>query len=249
MAEKMKEKTERRAIVVGASSGLGCEVALLLLHRGWNVGIAARRLEPLDAIAAAHPGRVSTARIDVAQEGAEALLRDLVERTGGMDLLFMAAGVGKQNRELEAQVELDTVMTNGLGFTRIVGEAYRYMARQGHGHIACITSIAGTKGLGPAPSYSATKAFQSTYLQALEQQARARGLDIAFTDLRPGFVDTALLADGNRYPMLLSPTPVARAMVRAIEHRRHVLVIDWRWRVVTAMWRRLPRWLWRRMRL
>lgn len=240
---------EKRAIVVGASSGMGREMTVLLLERGWMVGVAARRQECLDEIAAAHSGRVFTATIDVTVEGCEAQVALLIERLGGVDLLFYASGVGKQNRTLEPEVELATVATNAMGFTRIVGEVYRHMARQGHGHIAAITSIAGTKGLGPAPSYSATKAFQGTYLQALEQQSRARGLNIVFTDLRPGFVDTPLLHDGNKYPMLLSPLRVAREMLWAIEHRKHVRVIDWRWRIVTALWRRIPRPLWRRMSL
>lgn len=239
----------KRAIVVGASSGLGREVTRLLLERGWNVGIAARRIDRLEELAREYPGRVTTAPLDVTREGCEKQFVDLVERHGGMDLLFYASGVGKQNRTLEPEIELRTVETNGMGFTRIVGEAYRYMARQGHGHIAVISSIAGTKGLGPAPSYSATKAFQNCYIQALEQQAHARRLNIRFTDLRPGFVDTDLLNDGNRYPMLLSPTRVAREIVWAIEHRKHVRVIDWRWRIVTALWRRVPRCLWRLFKL
>lgn len=243
------QNNEKRAIIVGASSGLGREVTKLLLERGWTVGVAARRIERLEELAAEYPGKVTTCAIDVTQEGCEQQLRELIERHGGMDLLFYASGIGKQNRTLEPDIELRTVETNGMGFARIVGEAYRYMAQQGHGHIAVISSIAGTKGLGPAPSYSATKAFQGCYIQALEQQAHALGLDICFTDLRPGFVDTDLLNDGNKYPMLLSPTRVAREMVWAIEHRKHVRVIDWRWRIVTALWRRIPRPLWRRLKL
>lgn len=240
---------KKRAIVVGASSGLGREVARLLLLRGWTVGAAARRQDRLETLAAEFPGKVTTAVIDVTRSGCEDDFKELIERTGGIDLLFYASGVGKQNRTLEPDVELRTVETNALGFTRIVGEAYRIMAQQGHGHIAVISSIAGTKGLGPAPSYSATKAFQNCYIQSLEQQAHKRGLDIAFTDLRPGFVDTDLLAGEGNYPMLLKPASVAREIVWAIEHRKHVRVIDWRWRIVTAMWRRLPRWLWRRLPL
>ena len=131
----------------------------------------------------------------------------------------------------------------------MVGCAYRYFAKQGRGHIAAITSIAGTKGLGPAPAYSATKAMQNVYLQALEQQANARELDIRFTDIRPGFVDTALLSGTFHYPMMLKPDAVAREIVWAIEHRKHIRVIDWKYRILTAIWRRIPRWIWRRIKL
>jgi short-subunit dehydrogenase len=130
----------------------------------------------------------------------------------------------------------------------MVGTAYRYMASHGGGHIAVISSIAGTKGLGPAPSYSATKAFQNTYIQSLEQLANAQHLNIRFTDLRPGFVDTDLLGDAP-YPILLKKEDVAREMVSAIEHHRHMLVIDWRWQAITWLWRRIPRFIWRRLQL
>ena len=139
--------------------------------------------------------------------------------------------------------------TNAVGFTRMIGTAYRYFAQQGEGHIAAITSIAGTKGLGPAPAYSATKALQATYLQALEQQSRQRNLAICFTDIRPGFVDTALLSGTFKYPMLMKPDAVARSIVHSIYNKRHVRVIDARYRVMTFFWRLIPNWIWRRMRL
>ena len=131
----------------------------------------------------------------------------------------------------------------------MIGEAYRFFAEQGHGHIAAISSIAGTKGLGPAPSYSATKAMQNVYLQALEQQANTRGLKIRFTDIRPGFVDTDLLKGDYHYPMMLKPDKVARQIVRAVKGKRHVVVIDWKYRILTALWRRVPRFVWRRLKL
>ena len=219
-------------------------MARLLKQEGWTLGVAARRVELLQAI-----GDVEVAEIDVTSEDATERLRQLIEKVGGMDLFFYASGIGKQNRELKEDVELATMNTNAMGFTRMIGEAYRYFASQGKGHIAAITSIAGTKGLGPAPSYSATKAMQNVYLQALEQQANARGLNIHFTDIRPGFVDTALLAGDFHYPMLLQPQKVAQEIVYAINHRQHIRIIDWRYRLLTALWRRIPRCLWRIMKL
>lgn len=240
----MEKNSARKAIVMGASSGMGHEVARLLIEKGWTVGVAARRTDRLQDLGAAF-----VAGIDVTDDGAARQLRSLIDRMGGIDLYLHVAGIGKQNPTLEPGTELATAQTNAVGFMRMVGEAYRWFAAQGHGHIACISSIAGTKGLGPAPAYSATKALQNVYMQALEQQARGRGLDIRFTDIRPGFVDTDLLRDGHRYPLLMSPLKAARDIVGAIEHRRHVSVIDGRWHVVTALWHLLPGWLWRRMRL
>lgn len=232
----------KKAIVIGSSSGIGLEVAQLLKSKGWTVGVAARREERLSEFP-------FSARIDINSEDAGKQLLALIDKVGGMDLYFHASGVGHQNRMLDEDIELQTVTTNGLGFTRMVGTAFRYMAEHQGGHIAVISSIAGTKGLGPAPSYSATKAFQNTYIQSLEQLANARRLDIRFTDIRPGFVDTDLLNDGCRYPMLLDKTDVARDIIQSVEKQRHVRVIDWRWRLITAFWRCIPRFVWRRMNL
>lgn len=233
----------KRAIIMGASSGIGLEVAKILKRDGWQIGVAARRADLLRE----HFPDVPVEAIDVTAAEASGLLLSLIRRVGGMDLYFHSSGIGRKNPALELQTELDTVLTNGLGFASLIGTAYRYMAENGGGHIAAITSVAGTKGLGVAPSYSATKAFQNTYLQALEQQANADGLNIAFTDIRPGFVATALLGNSPGYPLLMSADSVAGQCVRAVRRRKHVAVIDGRWRVITAFWRLIPNWVWRRM--
>ena len=240
---------DKTAIIVGASSGIGLEVAKLLLADGWRLGVAARREEPLLELKSTTPERVEVMTIDVTKGDAGERLQSLIERLGGIDLYFHASGIGKQNRNLEEGIEILTMETNVVGFTRMVGVAYRYFANRGEGHIAAITSIAGTKGLGPAPAYSASKALQATYLQSLEQQAHQRGLKIRFTDIRPGFVDTALLNDDYPYPMLMRPEKVARDIVSSIYCHRHVRVIDFRYRILTFFWRLIPRWLWRRFKL
>ena len=157
----------KNAIVMGASSGMGREVALLLLADGWQVGVAARRADALEQLRKQYPEQVIVAVIDVTDTAAGEQLTALAERMGGMDLYFHASGIGKQNPNVDAEIELRTVSTNGMGFTRMIDAAFGYMVKHGGGHIAAITSVAGTKGLGMAPSYSATKAFQNTYLQAL----------------------------------------------------------------------------------
>ncbi len=145
----------KKALVMGASSGIGAQVARILLERGWTVGVAARRQEPLQALRQEFPHAVHTRHIDVTEQDAPRELTALIEEMGGIDLYFHASGVGKQNPELDPETEMHTAATNADGFMRMVICAYRYMAAHGGGHIAVISSIAGTKGLGPAPAYSA----------------------------------------------------------------------------------------------
>lgn len=239
----------KRAIVIGASSGIGFEMSRLLIGKGWTVAVAARRSERLESLRLLAPERVIPIALDVNQDAAPEQLHELITRLGGIELYIHTAGIGRQNRMLDADIENRTAETNVGGFTRMVGEAFRYMAEHDGGHIAVISSIAGTKGLGPAPAYSATKAFQATYIQSLEQLANSRKLPINFTDIRPGFAETELLSGDNNYPMMMTAEYVARKAVRAIERRKHVAIIDWRYRLLTAGWRCLPNWIWRRLKL
>ena len=166
----------QKAIIIGATSGIGQEVARILVQQGWHIGIAGRREEALHALQATAPDRIITEQLDVTEETATLHLHNLIKKLGGIDLFFLSSGV---------DIELNTARTNVEGFTRMVTAAFNYFKEKGSGHIAVISSIAGTKGLGVAPAYSATKRFQNTYIEALAQLARMQHLDIHFTDIRP----------------------------------------------------------------
>lgn len=244
----MKQETHpRRAVIVGATSGIGREVALLLSAQGWHIGAAGRRQAQLQTLRDQARGPVCTRPIDVRQDSAGEDLLSLIDELGGMDVYIHCSGIGHQNYALAPDIETDTLQTNGTGFVRLVGTAFRYLEQRSGGHIAVISSIAGTKGLGIAPAYSATKRLQNTYIDALEQLSHMRHSGVTFTDVRPGFVATGLLNDGKHYPMLMRPQAVARHMLHAIVRRRRVVVIDWRYRVLVALWRLIPRAVWKRL--
>lgn len=237
---------QRRAIVMGATSGIGREVALLLARKGWKVGIAGRREHLLCTLADTSDSISTFSVIDVTDENAPDKLEALINQLGGMDLYFHSSGIGWQNNGLDVAKELRTVETNCLGFTRMVTAAYNYFAHHGGDHIAVISSIAGTKGLGAAPAYSATKRFQNHYIECLAQQAHLRRLPIHLTDIRPGFVTTDLIKDSS-YPLQLSPEKVAKSIVRAIEKQKSIVTIDWKYRILVTLWRLIPRPLWIRL--
>lgn len=240
----------KRAIIIGATSGIGQEVAKLLINDGWQVGIAGRREEELSKMKAQFPQSIEYETIDICLPEATTQLEKLIQKMGGMDLYFHSSGYGSQNTKLEEGIEIKTAMTNVEGFTRMVGAAYRYFRdkNNGKGHIAAISSVAGTKGLGAAPSYSATKRFQYTYLQALAQQSKTEGIDIHFSDIRPGFVATDFLGK-NHYPLLMQKESVAREIVKAIHKKRRKVVIDWRYKIVVFFWRLIPDCIWERLKI
>ena len=236
----------KKAIIIGATSGIGQEVARLLVRQGWRIGIAGRRKEALRSMQQTNPEQIEIQCLDVTEDNAILHLNRLVDRLGGMDLFFLSSGVGYQNRDLEPEIELNTARTNVEGFTRMVTAAFDYFKKTGGGHIAVISSIAGTKGLGSAPAYSATKRFQNTYLDALDQLAHMNKLHISFTDIRPGFVATPLLKD-DKYPLLMYAPYVASQIVRAISRRKRVAVIDRRYQMLVFFWKLIPGWLWVRL--
>ena len=111
-----------------------------------------------------------------------------------------------------------------------------------------ISSIAGTKGLGIAPAYSATKRMQNTYIDALDQLSRMNKSEICFTDIRPGFVKTALLnTEKNNYPLMMEVGFTARKIEKAIEKKTRIAVIDWKFAFLVFFWNLIPNWLWRRL--
>ncbi|WP_321331736.1 SDR family NAD(P)-dependent oxidoreductase [uncultured Bacteroides sp.] len=236
----------KRIIIIGATSGIGHEIAKLYVQKGWQVGIAGRRKDALVEFEAKAPTQIKIQQLDVTVGDAAEKLQELIDKLGGMDIFLLSSGVGSQNINLNADIELNTAKTNVEGFTRMVTSAFAYFKKEGGGHLAVISSIAGTKGLGSAPAYSATKRFQNTYIDALAQLARMEKLNIHFTDIRPGFVATALLKD-RKYPFLMQAEQVAKCAVSALDKRKRVAVIDFRYAILVFFWRLIPRWVWERL--
>lgn len=238
----------KKIIIIGASSGIGFQAAADFARAGWRVGMAARRLEPMKALQQQYPENITVAQIDVTAPEAPRKLGDLIEDLGGMDTLLFCSGTGFSDPELEDARIVNTLEVNVVGFARIVAEAYKYFratANVEQGQIAVITSVAATKGLGIAASYSASKRFQVQFINSLEQLAYTQQVNVAFTDIRPGFVRTPLLRDDRTYPMLMNVTQAARLVEKAVVDRKRVAVIDSRWRIVNALWRLIPQRIWR----
>ena len=236
----------KKIIIIGATSGIGREVALIYIAKGWKVGIAGRREAELETLRSLAPQQVSAQVLDVTLPDATEKLQTLIEKVGGMDVFLLSSGIGKQNYTLQTEIELATAATNVEGFIRMTNAAYHYFEKQGYGHLAVISSIAGTKGLGAASAYSATKGFQNIYMDAMDQLAHMKKLNIRFTDIRPGFVATPLLKDDS-YPMLMKAPIVALDIVNAIERKKRVAIIDWKYRCLTFFWRLIPKWIWVRL--
>lgn len=239
----------KKAIIVGGSSGIGEQVAYLLLQEGYSLGIAARRVERLKEIQNKYGAeRVKIIDLDVQKEEASKKLNDLINDLGGMDLYFHASGIGCQNIDLVSETEVEITKTNCEGFVRLVTLAFNWFyENKKQGHIAVISSIAGTKGLGVSPAYSATKAMQNTYIQSLCQLSKIKKANISFTDIRPGFVETDLLNKSKHYPFLMKKEKCAKQIIKALKRKKRILIIDWKFRLVVLLWRLIPSYIWERI--
>lgn len=238
----------KKVVIMGASSGIGYAVAEALASRGIRVGLAARNTERLHDLQMRYPGCVEYAAIDITKPEAVEKLERLIGRLGGMDIYFHVAGIGYGNMSLQPEIEVEMIDTNAAGFARMICAAYRhYRANAKKGHIAAITSVAGTNGIGRLSAYSATKAFCQKYLVALEQLSNTERNGITFTDIRPGWVKTPLLVPGKSYPLEMDVDYILPWVIKAIVRKKRVAVIDWRWNILTGLWRLVPNLLWTRL--
>lgn len=244
----MQSLKDTRIIIVGASYGIGLCIARIYAQGGAQLGLMARSDGKMSDLQAMYPGQIKTAYADITRpEGAHALSA-LADALGGMDIYLHVAGIGYDNPEGDPEVDAAYVNTDATGAVRMIRTAYEYFARnKRRGHIAAVTSVAGTKGLGSMAAYSAAKRCVSTYLVALEQLAHTAHVPVSFTDIRPGWTGTGLLHAYKRYMLQMDVDKVAGDIVRAIAKRRRVAIIDRRWHILVALWRCIPNAIWIRL--
>ena len=237
----------KRAIVIGATSGIGRGLAECFAAQGYAVGLVGRRENLLKEIAQADSAAYRFAVADVTRPAETvAALERLVRELGGMDLCVVSAGTGDLNPGLDYALEEPAIRTNVVGWTAAVDWAYGRFEERGGGHLVVITSVGGLRGGGAAPAYNASKAYQINYAEGLRQRAAKSGLPLPVTDIRPGFVATEM-AKGEGLFWVMPGDRVVEGIVRAIRRRRSVAVVTRRWRLPAWLIRHMPECIYRKM--
>lgn len=237
----MQTEKTKRAIIVGATSGLGRELAMIMAKDGWTIGITGRRLERLLEIQATAPDQFVVQSWDAINGDNEKELETLVEKLGGLDLLVMNSGVAFINRKLKWEHQKTTIDLNVSAFVQITSWAMLYFEEQKRGHIVGISSIASQIGNRMAPTYSASKAFVSNFMEGLRARAGRRKMPIYITDIRPGFVKSEM-TDGQKGMFWVAPTNKAcRQIYSAIKRRKSVAYITKRWNLIALIFNLMPR--------
>jgi short-subunit dehydrogenase len=234
----------KKAIIIGATSGIGKELAMILCQNDYHVGVTGRRTELLQALEKDFPGNIFTETFDVTGNENLVHFSSLVEKLGGLDLLVYNSGFGEPSEKLEPEIDRITIRTNVNGFTEITNYAFNYFVKQGSGHLVGISSIASNRGSSWAPAYSASKAFMSNYLEGLQMKARKIRLsenpaNIVVTDIQPGFVGSKM-AKGNKQFWVVPLDKAARQIYHAIKTKKRKAYISKRWRLIAILLRIIP---------
>jgi short-subunit dehydrogenase len=236
-----------KAIIIGATSGIGRGLAEILADNGYYVGITGRRVDLLEELRVSRPNSYLAKFMDISKpEQARTIFNAMVEKMGGVDLVIVNSGTGKRNEQLDWTIDQTIIAVNVSGCVAIANAAMHVFFRQGHGHLVGISSIAALRGSRYVPTYPASKAFLSTYLEGLRHKVRHEKRDITITDIQPGFVDTAM-AQGD-YVFWRAPVDkAARQIYQAICKKKKHAYITRRWRLIAWIQKTLPDFLYHKI--
>ena len=234
-------------VIIGATSGIG-KALFEKYARGDNrIGIVGRRANLLDELCRKYPFKTITAKADITNlEEIEQAINALHKELEYIDLAIVCSGTGDINATLEYNVERLTIDTNITGWTFVIDRLYNIFVQQGHGHLVAITSAGGLRGEPIAPAYSASKAYQINYMEALRKRAYKSGSQIYVTDIRPGLVNTAM-AKGEGLFWVMTVEKVANQIITAIHKNKYKAYVTKRWHILAIINKNLPFALYKRM--
>ena len=227
-------------VIIGATSGI-CKALFEKYARGDNrIGIVGRRANLLDELCQKYPSKTITAKADITNlEEIEQAINALHKELEYIDLAIVCSGIGDINATLEYNVERLTIDTNITGWTFVIDRLYNIFVQQGHGHLVAITSAGGLRGEPIAPAYSASKAYQINYMEALRKKAYKSGNHIHVTDIRPGLVNTAM-AKGEGLFWVMPVEKAASQIITAIRKQMSKAYVTKRWHILAVINKNLP---------
>ncbi len=227
-------------VIIGASSGIGKALFEKYSNENNRIGIIGRRAHLLDELYQKNPFKTIPAQADITNiEEIKQVINTLKEALGCIELAIVCAGIGDINATLDYAVEHTIINTNVVGWTFVIDTLYHIFEQQSHGHLVAISSIGGLRGEPMAPAYSATKAYQINYMEALNKKAFKNGRQIIVTDIRPGLVDTAM-AKGEGLFWVMPVEKVAGQIITVISKQKSKAYVTKRWHILAIINKCLP---------
>ena len=234
----------KKIIIIGATSGIGEELARQCVDKEYIVGGTGRRMERLESLKKELGNYFYYTQMDVTNhDESKEQLQSLIDQMGGMDIIVLNAGISNHPGSSITAMEQKVIDVNVSGFVQLFGEAFQYFRKQGYGHIVGISSIASLFGSSRAAPYSSSKAFISTYMQAYRQRCNNLREDIAVTDVKPGFVKSEMI-EGKKGLFWVGETETAvKQMIKDIEKKKSYSYVTRRWRLVAWLLKMTPNWV------
>jgi len=233
----------KKAIIIGASSGIGREVAKILSKDNYILGLAARRNELLVQLQKELNTASCVKCIDISKhEEAISQLIELIDEMENVDLIVITSGTGYINNELDWDKEKETIDVNVSGVTAMINISLKYFMERKAGHLVVISSIAALRGSGICPAYNASKAYISNYLEGIRCKVKKNKIDLTITDIRPGLIDTEM-AKGEGLFWVQSPQKAAYQIYKKIKQKKDIVYITKRWHIVALILKHMPNWI------
>ncbi len=240
--------TEKKVIIIGATTGIGRALAKEMHSRGYSVGVTGRRIHHLQNLKDELGERIFPSFMDVTRLRDSVIrLHQLIRDMGGMDIIVLNAGISNLKKGNDRETELQVVDVNIRGFVNLASESFSYFEQQGHGQVVGVSSIASMFGWGLSAPYNASKAFVRNYLQGYRQKANHSKTDITVTDLQPGFVDSEMTRNRNNMFWVATAEKAAGQMADTIEQKSDHAYITQRWRLIAWLLKVIPDGIWNRM--
>ena len=234
-------------VIIGATSGVGKTLFEKYANENNRIGIIGRRAHLLDELYQKYPSKTIPTKADITNlEEIEQAINALHKEMEYIDLAIVCSGTGDINATLDYSIERPAIDTNIVGWTFVIDMLYHILEQQGYGHLVAITSAGGLRGEEMAPAYSATKAYQINYVEALRKKAFKNGEHIIVTDIRPGLVDTAM-AKGEGLFWVMPVEKVARQIISAIRKKKSKAYVTRRWHILAIINKNLPFFLYKRL--
>lgn len=237
----------KRAIIIGASSGIGAALVGEMAQKGYIVAALARREEQLTAVCQSVPSAIPYIHDVTDYDATPALFDKIVQDLGGLDTIIYVAGVQPDVAldEYDSRKDRAMIEVNLMGAIAWLNLAAIRFERAGEGRIVGISSVAGDRGRVGSPVYNTSKAGLNTYLEALRNRLSKKG--VCVTTIKPGFVDTVLLENAPKTFWVISPEEAAAEMVEAIHKNRQIVYVPARWSMVGMIVRHIPSFIFRQL--
>ena len=259
-----------RAIVVGASAGIGRAIVAQLLAGGSSVALVARRREPMAELAAQYPPHVPAASGGMTEQPSTsgrmkagqafvyehdvthysevpALFQEIAHDLGGLDTIIYASGVlpPMEENEYTFSKDREVIEVNVLGAFAWLDEAARRFGQLRSGTMVGISSVSGERGRRGNPAYGSSKAALTSLMESYRNRLSRYGVHVV--TIKPGFIDTAMTKGKPGLLWLISADEAAKKILSAIRSGKNTAYIPGQWRLVSGLLKIIPSFVFRRL--